>query len=60
MASYAHQLPYTILLTYLSLLGIGAVVMCGAGNTINDMWDKDLDKAVGLSNSWLRSNQDVC
>ncbi|KAF8643302.1 hypothetical protein AX14_009578 [Amanita brunnescens Koide BX004] len=46
MASYAHELPYTIPLTYLSLFGIGAVVMCGAGNTIDDMWDKDFDKVV--------------
>ncbi|KAK2466372.1 hypothetical protein APHAL10511_002014 [Amanita phalloides] len=46
MASYAHQLPYTTPLTYLSLFGIGAIVMRGAGCTINDMWDKDLDKAV--------------
>ena len=50
MASYAHQLPYTTPLTYLGLFGIGAVVMRGAGCTINDMWDKNLDKAVGLFN----------
>lgn len=53
MASYAHQLPYTTPLTYLGLFGIGAIVMRGAGCTINDMWDKNLDKAVGLSNCWL-------
>lgn len=49
MASYAHQLPYTTLLKYLSLFGIGAVLGCNAGCIINDMWDKSLDKAVGLS-----------
>jgi 4-hydroxybenzoate polyprenyltransferase len=51
MASYAHQLPYTTPLTYLSLFAIGAIVMYGADCTHNDMWDKDFDKAVGLSNS---------
>lgn len=49
MASYALQLPYTTPLTYLSLFGVGALVMRGAGCTINDMWDKNLDKAVGES-----------
>ncbi|KAJ6509952.1 4-hydroxybenzoate polyprenyl transferase [Mycena vitilis] len=46
MASYALQLPFTTPLTYISLFGIGAMVMRGAGCTINDMWDKNLDKAV--------------
>ncbi|KAF8192600.1 4-hydroxybenzoate polyprenyl transferase [Pholiota molesta] len=46
MASYALELPYTTPLTYLSLFGIGALVMRGAGCTINDMWDKNLDKSV--------------
>uniref|UniRef100_A0A8D0F5Q2 4-hydroxybenzoate polyprenyltransferase, mitochondrial n=1 Tax=Strix occidentalis caurina TaxID=311401 RepID=A0A8D0F5Q2_STROC len=30
----------------LSLFGIGAVLMRGAGCTINDMWDRDYDKKV--------------
>ncbi|KIM90973.1 hypothetical protein PILCRDRAFT_157725 [Piloderma croceum F 1598] len=46
MASYALQLPYTTPLTYISLFGIGALVMRGAGCTINDLWDRNLDKAV--------------
>ncbi|KDR83575.1 hypothetical protein GALMADRAFT_85876 [Galerina marginata CBS 339.88] len=46
MASYALQLPFTIPLTYISLFGLGAIVMRGAGCTINDMWDRNLDKAV--------------
>lgn len=49
MASYALQTPYTVPLTYVSLFGLGALVMRGAGCTINDMWDKNLDKAVGRS-----------
>ncbi|KIK48702.1 hypothetical protein CY34DRAFT_797850 [Suillus luteus UH-Slu-Lm8-n1] len=46
MASYALEAPLTVPLTYLGLFGLGAMVMRGAGCTINDMWDKDLDKAV--------------
>lgn len=34
-------------LTYLALFGTGALVMRSAGCTINDMWDRDLDRAVG-------------
>ena len=49
MASYALNLPITIPLTYLSLFGVGAFVMRGAGCTINDMWDRNLDKGVGES-----------
>jgi 4-hydroxybenzoate polyprenyltransferase len=47
MASYALELPFSTPLTYISLFGIGALVMRGAGCTINDLWDKNLDKAVG-------------
>ncbi|KAH9943307.1 4-hydroxybenzoate polyprenyl transferase [Epithele typhae] len=46
MASYALHTPLTVPLTYLSLFGLGALVMRGAGCTINDMWDRDLDKGV--------------
>jgi hypothetical protein len=47
MASYAIEAPLTTSLKYLSLFGIGALIMRGAGCTINDMWDRNLDKAVG-------------
>jgi len=43
LASPAGQLPD---LTMLSIFGVGAFVMRGAGCTINDMWDKNIDKAV--------------
>ncbi|GLB33665.1 putative COQ2 [Lyophyllum shimeji] len=46
MASYALEVPFTTPLTYISLFGFGALVMRGAGCTINDMWDRKLDKAV--------------
>jgi hypothetical protein len=47
MGSYALQLGPTIPLWYLGLFGTGALIMRGAGCTINDIWDRDLDKAVG-------------
>lgn len=46
MASYAIEAPVTIPLTYIGLFGLGALIMRGAGCTINDMWDKNLDKSV--------------
>ena len=49
MASYALHAPFTTPLAYLGLFGLGALVMRGAGCTINDMWDKNLDRAVGKS-----------
>ncbi|XP_016402394.1 4-hydroxybenzoate polyprenyltransferase, mitochondrial-like [Sinocyclocheilus rhinocerous] len=33
-------------LRMLALFGVGALLMRGAGCTINDMWDKDFDKKV--------------
>ncbi len=49
MASYALETTWTTPLTYISLFGLGALVMRGAGCTINDMWDRNLDKGVGMS-----------
>ncbi|KAJ3756182.1 UbiA prenyltransferase family-domain-containing protein [Lentinula raphanica] len=46
MAAYALQTPFTTPLTYTVLFGTGALVMRGAGCTINDMWDHRLDRAV--------------
>jgi 4-hydroxybenzoate polyprenyltransferase len=44
-----HALPAASLLPSLPLLALfstGAIVMRGAGCTINDMWDRDIDKQV--------------
>lgn len=30
----------------MGLFGVGAVIMRGAGCTINDMWDADIDRKV--------------
>lgn len=59
MASYALELPPSYPLTYTALFGIGAFIMRGAGCTINDMWDKNLDKAVGEPLVYVRRFQDT-
>lgn len=43
LASDPGCLPHLGMLT---LFGTGALLMRGAGCTINDMWDKDFDKKV--------------
>lgn len=53
MASYALNAPPSVPLTFISLFGIGAFVMRGAGCTINDLWDRKLDKAVGVYTLYL-------
>ncbi|OAX42936.1 4-hydroxybenzoate polyprenyl transferase [Rhizopogon vinicolor AM-OR11-026] len=59
MASYALEAPVTTPLTYLGLFGLGAMVMRGAGCTINDMWDKNLDKAVERTQSRPLARGDI-
>lgn len=43
MSTTAGSLPS---LYYLSLFGLGAFIMRGAGCTINDLWDQDIDSKV--------------
>lgn len=45
MAASAGCLPD---LHMLALFGTGAFIMRGAGCTINDMWDQDIDKLVRI------------
>lgn len=47
MAAYSSALPPATLAWNLALFGTGALVMRGAGCTINDLWDRDIDKKVG-------------
>lgn len=49
MAAYSSALPVTSWAWNLALFGTGAIVMRGAGCTINDLWDRDIDKKVGES-----------
>ena len=49
MASFAHNVPPSVPLKYIALFGAGALIMRGAGCTINDLWDRNLDNAVGAS-----------
>lgn len=43
----------------LTLFGVGAVVMRGAGCTINDMWDQDVDKQVARTQTRPLAGGDV-
>jgi 4-hydroxybenzoate polyprenyltransferase len=47
MSSYALNAPPSVPFKYILLFGTGALIMRGAGCTINDLWDRNLDNAVG-------------
>lgn len=47
MASFSSAMPVGGWAWNIALFGTGAVVMRGAGCTINDLWDRDIDKKVG-------------
>jgi 4-hydroxybenzoate polyprenyltransferase len=47
MVAYSLHSPLHVPVTYLALFGAGAFIMRGAGCTINDLWDRNLDKGVG-------------
>jgi len=57
MASYALNVPPSVPLKYTLLFGTGALIMRGAGCTINDLWDRNLDNAVGTSFQPVRSSR---
>ncbi|KAF8324422.1 4-hydroxybenzoate polyprenyl transferase [Cantharellus anzutake] len=59
MASYAHLSPPTVPLTYIALFGTGSLIMRSAGCTINDMWDRDLDRAVDRTKTRPIANGDI-
>ncbi|GAA5919782.1 hypothetical protein JCM1841_005855 [Sporobolomyces salmonicolor] len=46
MAAYHSALPVSGWAWNLALFGTGALVMRGAGCTINDLWDRNIDKKV--------------
>ncbi|KIM34074.1 hypothetical protein M408DRAFT_90113 [Serendipita vermifera MAFF 305830] len=46
MASYATAASPYVLFSNLLLFGTGALIMRGAGCTINDLWDRNLDRGV--------------
>lgn len=46
MAAYSTGAPLTQTIATLGLFGIGSLAMRGAGCTINDIWDRDLDDKV--------------
>ncbi|KAI5957351.1 COQ2 [Candida jiufengensis] len=46
MAAYSIAAPLTTTLTAIGLFSAGALIMRGAGCTINDIWDRNLDNQV--------------
>lgn len=46
MAAYSIAAPLSTTLSAIALFSIGALIMRGAGCTINDIWDRDLDNQV--------------
>jgi 4-hydroxybenzoate polyprenyltransferase len=46
MATYHAHLPVPQTVYMLTLFGVGAFIMRGAGCTINDMWDRKIDAKV--------------
>jgi 4-hydroxybenzoate polyprenyltransferase len=59
MASTINHLPPSVPLFYMGLFGVGALVMRGAGCTVNDMWDVEFDKAVERTKGRPLANGDV-
>lgn len=49
MAAYSSVLPVGGWVQNIALFGTGALVMRGAGCTINDLWDRKIDQKVGSS-----------
>ena len=56
LAAAHTQIPPAQLFSMLGLFGVGAVVMRGAGCTINDLWDRNLDKQVRIFTRGLGGN----
>jgi hypothetical protein len=54
LAAPAGSLPD---LHMMALFGVGSVLLRGAGCTINDLWDRDLDKQVG---GWVGVGVGLC
>jgi 4-hydroxybenzoate polyprenyltransferase len=50
-AGLIHDVPFTDSLELIILFLIGAIIMRGAGCIVNDLWDRDLDRAVARTKS---------
>ena len=57
LATPAGSLPDPALL---AVFGLGALVMRGAGCTINDMWDRNIDHAVERTRNRPITSGQVC
>lgn len=59
MASYAVQAPITTSISSLALCGFTAFVLRSAACTINDIWDRDIDRAVERTKRRPLANGDI-
>ncbi len=50
-AGIMHDLPFLESLKLMALFTLGAIIMRGAGCVVNDLWDRDLDRAVARTKS---------
>lgn len=51
MAAYSHHFSEWDTAVMIAAMGFGAVAMRGAGCTINDLWDRNMDNKVYTSGS---------
>lgn len=59
LASFVTHAPLTVPVWYTTLFGVGALVMRGAGCTINDLWDRNLDVAVERTKERPLARRDI-
>jgi hypothetical protein len=59
LASFVTHAPLSVPVWYTALFGVGALVMRGAGCTINDLWDRNLDGAVARTKERPLARRDI-
>ena len=53
MAAYANKTPFPLLITLLVKTVFGAFILRSSACTINDIFDRDFDRAVGELSFWI-------
>lgn len=58
MAAYSHHFSEWDTAVMIAAMGFGAVAMRGAGCTINDLWDRNMDNKVSIythTHKWINA-----
>lgn len=56
MAAYSHHFSEWDTAVMIAAMGFGAVAMRGAGCTINDLWDRNMDNKVCIhTHKWIKA-----